>query len=338
MRLFFIILNWRDVDSSTRCIESLLENLVPQEDIVFVDNGSADGSVEHISSMFPKITTIAAGKNHGFAGGMNLGASNVMAICNDDDAILFLNNDAKFITNPYNLLHAFQSSDVGLASPLIVSEVNKNNFEFQGSAYDWHKPGIIWYDHETREAKKTNGLIDSPRLSGAALVAKVSTLRKIGLFDDSFFMYFEDDDLSVRSLNAGFRNVIAADVTLVHTGKSSRNAPPHYFFYMKRNEIYFWRKYLSRSVWRWYSFQLYSEGFYNLSDPTYSTEMRDAVKDGLYSGLKNLRGSWSACVRPNWASIFFMFPKLTGKFLRRCSSRLRSLPAEQSKNSARLEI
>lgn len=330
MRLFFIILNWRDAESSTRCIKSLLENSVPQEDIVFVDNASADGSMEYISKIFPKITTIAAEKNYGFAGGMNLGALNVMARCNNDDAILFLNNDAKFITSPYNLLHVFQNSDVGLASPLIVSNENINIFEFQGSAYDWHKPGIIWYDQQTREKKTTNGLVNSPRLSGAALAAKVSTLRKIGLFDDSFFMYFEDDDLSARSLNAGFRNVIAANVTLEHTGKSSLNAPPHYFFYMKRNEIYFWRKYLPRSTWRWYSFKLYSEGFYNLSDPNYSSAMHNAVKDGLYAGRKALRGSWSSCTRPTWTWIFFMFPKFTGKLLRHYSSILRRTLAEKN--------
>lgn len=323
MRLFFIILNWKDSKSSIRCIESLLKYSIPYEDILLVDNSSNDGSVEHLNSVFPEITTIIAEANLGFAGGMNLGANSVMQYCNNDDAILFLNNDAIFSSDPYKILNAFMDTNVGLVSPLIVNEYNPNHFEFQGSSYDWDTPRIISYDQTTVNSRTSVGLIDSPRLSGAALAAKASTLRKIGLFDESLFMYFEDDDLSVRSTQAGFRNVVSTEVTVSHTGKSSKRAPAHYFFYMKRNEIYFWKKYLNKSIWRWYSLRLISEGFYNLSDRAYSAEIKSAIKDGLYSALMNRRGHWSLCNRPNWSWILFTLPKCTGHILSRLSSFVR---------------
>ncbi len=320
MRLHCIVLNWKDADATIRCVESLLALNVPTEDILIVDNASGDSSVTTFLEKLPQIAITVSKTNRGFAGGMNLGAADVLARCDETDALLFLNNDARFLTDLSSLAIATQLDNVGLVSPLIVNDETPGKIEFQGSAYDWNIPGILWYNDEALKSKTSDGLIDSPRLSGAALVVSVRVARQIGLFDESFFMYFEDDDLSARSLKAGFRNVIATNAVLAHTGKSSKCAPPHYYFYMKRNEIYFWRKYLTPRVWAWYALKLWSEGYYNLSDQNYSDEKRNAVKDGLWSAMLGHRGPWFQCSRPKWTEVFFAFPKITARFLSRLSS------------------
>ncbi|MFZ4535400.1 glycosyltransferase family 2 protein [Propionivibrio sp.] len=331
MKLQCVVLNWKDAPATIRCVQSLLAQDVAMEEILIVDNASDDGSVTILQAAFPEIAIVVSEINLGFAGGMNLGARTVLARSDEDDALLFLNNDALVMTNLYPLLWAARQPGVGLVSPLIVSEQNTEHIEFQGSAYDWKEPRIIWYNDEISSANEINGLINSPRLSGAALVVSVDVIHKIGMFDESFFMYFEDDELSARSLKAGLRNVVARNAVLSHTGKSAKSAPPHYIYYMKRNEFHFWHKYLPFSVWLSYFFRLWAEGFGNLSDPNYSNDQREAVKDGLWSVVKGCQGPWSNCSRPKLANLFFSYPVVSARLAVRISYAVKWIMNRQSR-------
>ena len=263
MNIYCVVLNWNDWASTTLCVKSLLDNGVPEERVLIVDNASTDGSPAFLRRELPAVPLVVSPQNLGFAAGMNFGARQILEKCADEDAIIFVNNDALIVGGMQALKEALSRKSVGLVSPVILHKDRPEHVHFQGSDYDWNKAEIIFYDKHLAARRESDGLIDSPRVVGAAVAVRVDFIRQVGLFDESLFMYYEDDELSVRALRAGYRNVVASGFRISHTGKSSEDAPPHYYFYMKRNEFYFWGRYLTPGRWRWCRLKILSEGFMN---------------------------------------------------------------------------
>src|SRR5690606_33936073 len=82
-------------------------------------------------------------------------------------------------------------------------------------------------------------------LWGTAILARREMLEEVGLLDMRFFAYFEDSDLSARSSAGGWLNIMCMKAAVLHEGhRSTANRPPHFFYYMSRNEVLFWRKVL----------------------------------------------------------------------------------------------
>jgi len=311
MNVYCIVLNWNDWASTVLCVKSLFDNGVAPEHVLIVDNASTDGSAACLRRELPEVSLVVSPKNLGFAAGMNLGARLILEKCADDDAIIFVNNDALIVGGMAALGAALARKDVGLVSPLILHKECPERAHFQGSDYDWSRAEVVFYDDEIAALRESDGLIDSPRVVGAAVAVRVDFIRNVGLFDESFFMYYEDDDLSVRSLRAGYRNVVASGFRIAHTGKSSEDAPPHYYFYMKRNEFYFWGRYLAPSCWRWCSLKILSEGCMNAYQWRADPERGKAVREGVLAALARKTG-FREEIRPNLlGAVLFLNPRMT---------------------------
>lgn len=85
-------------------------------------------------------------------------------------------------------------------------------------------------------------------LWGTALLVRVSVLKQTGGFDEKLFAYFEDMDLSLRIIKAGFSNCIAKEVIVYHAGVTdAKKRPPHYVYFNTRNRYFFWIKHLPRT-------------------------------------------------------------------------------------------
>lgn len=325
MNIYCIVLNWNDWASTTLCVKSLFDNGVPPEHVLIVDNASTDGSPVCLRRELPEVPLVVSPSNLGFAAGMNFGARKVLEHCADDDAIIFVNNDALILGGMAALEAALARPDVGLVSPVILHKEHPENVHFQGSDYDWSRADIIFYDKAMAARRASDGLIDSPRVVGAAVAVRVDFIRKVGLFDESLFMYYEDDDLSVRALRAGYRNVVASGFQIAHTGKSSGDAPPHYYFYMKRNELYFWGRYLPPSRWRWCRMKILADGFMNAHQWRTDPERGKAVREGILSALAGKTG-FREEIRPGLlGALLFHNPRLSAWCVRTLGKIVRKL-------------
>ena len=325
MQLYFIVLNWNDASSTIKCVTSLVRQGATFDKVLIIDNASNDNSVEILQRQLPNVPLVRSNENLGFAGGMNLGARRILASCKSSDAIVFVNNDALALEDLRSLKSVLSIPKVGLVSPIIVNKHDLSAPAFQGSDYDWEKAEIIFYDANLATLRESNGKISSPRLSGAFLAARADLLEKIGLFDESFFMYYEDDDLSVRSTRAGYENVVSTSLKVAHTGKSSGDAPPHYFYYMKRNEIFFWRKYLSPSVSRWVILRLISEALFNFAERKGDDDRRSAIRDGVIASTLKRTGKWQPRSSENWISIIFAIAPLSARLFRYASKVMKKM-------------
>lgn len=201
-RVAIIIPNWNGKDSLGDCIESLSMQANSPE-IVVVENGSTDGSLEFLQTSYPKITILPQAKNLGFAGGVNVGLQ--YAIEKKYAYAALFNNDA--VANKdwlkYLVKELDENTDVGIATCKLLRN-DKKHIDSTGDLYtSWGLPFPRGRD------ELDNGQYDKRALvfgaSGGASLYRVSMLKRVSLFDEDFFAYYEDIDISFRAQLAGWK-------------------------------------------------------------------------------------------------------------------------------------
>lgn len=208
-----VIPNWNGAKTIIDCLESMKAQN-QEVDIIIVDNGSTDDSVETIRKKFPEIVLIELSNNLGFAGGVNAGIKK--AIEGDSKYIALFNNDAVAERNWLKSLVNFMEKNPGTG--IAASKILNATGEFidsTGEAYTiWGLPfprgrgetDINRYDNDT----------EIFGASGGASIYRVKMLQEIGLFDEDFFAYYEDVDLSFRAQLAGWKVAYVPKAVVYH--------------------------------------------------------------------------------------------------------------------------
>lgn len=195
-----VIPNWNGEDGLKRCLDSLLrQSLRPR--VIVVDNGSTDGSLKLLEK-YSDIEVIMHERNLGFAGGVNAGFRRAM----DDGAkyVAAFNNDAVADKDWLKHLAAYleKQAHAGIAAPKILTADGKK-IDSTGDFFTvWGLPYPRGRGESDTDAY--DGSTDIFAASGGASLYRVSMLEKIGLFDEDFFAYYEDVDLSFRAQLAGW--------------------------------------------------------------------------------------------------------------------------------------
>ena len=291
-KVFVSILSWNGCDDLLHCLENLFLSDYENFEVLVVDNGSTDQSVETVKSRYPHIKIIQNTTNLGFTGGNNVGMK--YATDNGADYVFLLNDDAIVMGDTLSKLVSCSESDktIGLASPIVYTVDGK--IQFCGSLLDLNETKIhskISYEHDGSSNK--NGLIDC--LWGTALLIKKELIQAIGLLDDRFFAYFEDTDYSVRSHASGFKNIIATEAKVIHKNTTLQaERPPHYHYLYIRNKYMFFMKYHEHGTFSYFRFiRLYvSEVLYlagNLRDRDLQNCV-DACLTGFWDAISGTSG------------------------------------------------
>lgn len=215
-----VIPNWNGEAGLRNCLDSLLAQTIKAR-IVMVDNGSVDGSVALVEKFYSNVEIIIHTNNRGYAGGVNPGFKR--AIESGATYVAPFNNDA--VAEPEwleKLVNHMESNiDCGIASSKMLSD-DGITLDSTGEFYtDWGLPyprgrgerDISAYDEQTNVFGA----------SGGASLYRVSMLEEIGLFDEDFFAYYEDVDLSFRAQLAGWKVAYVPEAIVYHemsvTGK-----------------------------------------------------------------------------------------------------------------------
>lgn len=202
MSTYIIVPNWNGKELLGPCLESLLAQSHPAR-VIVVDNGSVDGSVAYIEKSFPGITVIPLQQNTGFAGGVNAGIKH--ALKEGADTIALFNNDA--VAAPDWLKHLADNLNANTKVGIVTCKLmlmDKKHLDSTGDFYTtWGLPfprGRNELDSGQYD-KQTNVF----SASGGASLYRSAMLEQIGLFDEDFFAYFEDVDISFRARLAGWQ-------------------------------------------------------------------------------------------------------------------------------------
>lgn len=265
-KIFIVVLNWNRKDDTTQCLESIgklqISNYKLQ--IVVVDNASTDGSVKVIQKSKIKdqnenlkLKIIQNKENLGFAGGNNVGIK--YALKNGADFVLVLNNDTLVDKNllVYLIKAAEKYKNAGIFSPKIYFAPG---FEFHKKRYSekdsgkviWYAGGIIDGDNVLGSNRGVDEVDDSQYdniqetdfATGACMFIKREVLEKAGLFDEKYFMYLEDADLSQRIKRHGWRVLFVPDAKLWHkVAQSSSIGSDLNDYFITRNRLLFGMRY-----------------------------------------------------------------------------------------------
>lgn len=201
-----IIVNYNGKKYLKDCIGSLLLNKTPKFEIIVVDNGSTDSSLEILKDPLIhnskyKIHLIKNRTNLGFAGGNNIGIKYAKG-----EYVLLLNNDTVvenfFLTN---LLKAFKEiPNLGCAQPKIVLMRDPNVIDSCGSFFT-DSSFLYHYGYDkNQELEIYNKPFPVFSVKGVAMLIRKSLVGKIGLFDDDFWSYYEETDFCHRVWLAGY--------------------------------------------------------------------------------------------------------------------------------------
>jgi GT2 family glycosyltransferase len=208
------ILNYNGGEDILRCLRSVQQLAFRDFCIVVIDNASTDTSLARIQAEFPEVRIIRNTANLGFGAGHNVGIRE--ALNQDTPFIWLLNQDATVAPDSLNsLVHAVQKdSQIGALSPIILNL--DDTVWFESGKIDW------WRMRAVHTPK--NPFIDPEHLSGCAIFLRTEALRKAGVFDENFFLYYEDADLSLRIRQAGFRLLVEPKSKVWHTEASNRQS------------------------------------------------------------------------------------------------------------------
>jgi GT2 family glycosyltransferase len=251
-RTAFVILNWNSGEMTAECIRSILAMHSKDYEIVVVDNGSHDGSVDHLRSEFPQITIFPQKSNLGFAAGCNVGMR--YALVEGFEYVLPLNNDT--LVDPHFLTalltEAERVRDAAILSPKIYFYDAPDRLWWGGGSFS------LWTGIARHVGRKQidNGQCDSPRAihwaTGCAALIKCDALRSVGVFNEKLFGNGEDLDLSLRMRRAGHCIWFAPQAKLWHKeGVDYRKNAGEYVrkFTGTRNVLWIMREYASKAQW-----------------------------------------------------------------------------------------
>jgi hypothetical protein len=211
-----VVLNWNSREMTAQCIRSLLAMDAPRFEILVVDNGSRDGSAEMLATEFREVSVFPQACNLGFAAGCNVGMRHALA--SDADYVLLINNDTIVDTRLLQALldEAEGHQDAGIVSPKIYYYSLPDCFWWVGGTFNLWTGIPKHVDFAKRDTGNHDVASEIDWATGCAMLIRASALRKVGLFDEHFFLNAEDLDLSVRIRRAGYHILYAPKAQLWH--------------------------------------------------------------------------------------------------------------------------
>jgi hypothetical protein len=233
-RLAVILVNWNGKDVTLECLASLQNVNYPNLHVCVVDNGSRDGSVEAIRSAHPSVEILPLSENRRFAGGNNAGIAHALA--GGAAYILLLNNDTvvapDFVTC---MLNRFITEErCGMVAPKIYYSAPPDLLWFTGGEISFwtgtmRHTGIRETDYGQHDMVKEIGYA-----TGCCLLTSRAVIAHVGMLDETYFMYTEDADWSLRVRRAGYRVLYEPRARVWH--KLSVSAGGHLSLFKMRNK------------------------------------------------------------------------------------------------------
>lgn len=258
-KVAIIILNYRVKDLSLQCIKSVLKSDYQNLQVIAVDNDSQDGFEDEVRKI-PNVNFLQTGANLGFTGGNNLGIK--QALNGGADYVFILNPDTTVEKETISkLVLGLESNNAGIVGPKIYFESSKNIW-YAGGNFDKNNVLGSHIGVNEKDAGQYDIQQETDYVTGAAMLVKKEVFEKIGLFDDRYFLYYEDSDFCVRAKRAGFKIMYIPTAIVYHANaKSTGLGSPIQDYYITRNRMLFASKFLPLRT----RFALFREGLRNFN-------------------------------------------------------------------------
>ncbi|QQG43522.1 MAG: glycosyltransferase family 2 protein [Candidatus Daviesbacteria bacterium] len=281
IKTYVVVLNYKVKKEVLECIKSLAKSVGFNKDfkVLVIDNNSADGSVEALKKKFPKIPLIVTQKNLGFTGGNNVGIKYVLE--RGAEYILILNPDTVVEKNAVeNLLNETKKYQSGIIGPKIYFGTGKKIW-YAGGILDMRNVLGKHRGVDELDSGQYNQAEETDYVTGAAMLISAKVFNKIGLFDERYFLYYEDADFCMRAKQAGFK-VWYTPNSLIHhkNARSTGLGSPLQDYYITRNRMLFASKFAPFRT----RFALFREALKNMGIPARRKALLDFLMGNFNEG------------------------------------------------------
>lgn len=226
-----LLLNYNGADDTLSCLESLKKLDYPNYKIIVVDNASEKKDVNKIRRSNVDFQLIESDENLGYSGGNNLGIRYVLEREKEGKYLWLLNNDTT--VDPAALTHLVNTAQKtgGLVGSLILYP--DKSYQQVGTRINWTTGAVRGY----HESELEDGM-EIECLSGASMLVPLTVFRRIGLLEESYFLYFEDAEFCLRADDEHIPINLTLRSRVYHkegatTGKKSRMTQ----YYYQRNRL-----------------------------------------------------------------------------------------------------
>lgn len=260
MDISIIIVNYNTIDLLLQCIKSIYKHTKEQTfEIIVVDNASTDNSIPILKKEFPLVYIIENSSNQGFGRANNLGIKKSRG-----KYIFLLNSDTILLNDSVNLFFEFaEKSNCGALGCILFDK----NLLPSHSYGKFPKTNSILKNFLIKEVysilrKKTTENVkpldkkwkEVEYITGADLFIPAKVLQDIGIFDESFFMYYEETDLQYRMHKAGYKRYIIEGPQIMHLhGASTSKEKIIKRFYMDTTSMFIYlKKHKSNISYYWF--------------------------------------------------------------------------------------
>ena len=247
-KIAIVILNWNGAADTLECLRSVCGIEYSNFEILVVDNGSTDGSVEAIRQYNPSIRIIETGGNLGYAAGNNVGIR--VALKDGSDFVLLLNNDTivdsalvkKFVVAAGTIPNA------GILGAKIYFYSEKKKISYAGGKWKNIFSGCTHIGEGVLDdGQSFNRVDETDFVTGCALFIRREVIEAIGLLDERFFLTFEDTDWYYRARRRGYQCIFVPSSIVWHKVAASfagENSPLRVYF-SSRNRLLWAEKHLN---------------------------------------------------------------------------------------------
>ena len=260
MKIAFITVNFHSDDDTFQVVSELEKNTIPQgiELVIYVVDNSRSAILKEQLQEYPHAKYLESPGNVGFARGNNMGLKK--AISDEADIIVLINNDTVL---PRDLVLNILSSpitddNVGVVGGLIYfakgfefeNKYSKNDLGkviwYAGGKYDWNNVYASHIGVNDVDKGQYKDIQETDFITGCLFITKTDILKKVGVFDERYCLYFEDSDLGLRIKNAGFKLLIDPRIKIWHkVAQSSGIGSSLNDYFLTRNRLVFGMDYAS---------------------------------------------------------------------------------------------
>jgi hypothetical protein len=260
-----IIVNYNTLSVLQPCLDSIVAHTHDVSyEIIVVDNGSSDGSVEVLSND-SRLTFVSTGQNLGFGKANNRGLEHARG-----EYVFFLNSDTLLRNNAIKQLYDFSRHYAGRLGAVgcILEDQSGNVIHSYGNfpkmSADFHK--LLWVPilkglhlYHEKPPVLPDDWMKVDYVTGADLLVSRAVLDECGAFHPAFFMYYEESEMQLRFHRRGYDNVVLRGPRIVHLeGESSNDGKSSRFLrdnYRQQASEYIYYK-LTEPRWKYYLFRL----------------------------------------------------------------------------------
>jgi len=300
-KVFAITLNWNGKKLLDDCFSSLLGTDYPNFEVVMVDNGSTDGSVEFVRYKYPQVHTIKTGRNLGYSGGFNIGLDYAF---NKKEAeyVLVINNDVKVDKKVVSELLKVAETDekIGFVTGKVYYFDRPDIFQTVGKKED----PIRWNGGHIGNKEKDVGQYDA--VCERAFADDIFTLirremyKKTGGYDTTFFLQSEEYDWQARAKNLGYKIMYTPYAKIWHKESMTLGkASPLKAYYDARNPMLVILRHKSPDFFRryfWLHFRrdVFRSSLVSLKQLNFATAEKKwhGFFSGIWWGIENKKFTW----------------------------------------------